>query len=319
MLLISFTIQYRKVLLISFTNKSGQPKVLLISSPAETNERLIAEVDQEISNGDIHNEARNSTNDGDADARRGAILRTSIARRMWNDYEPLIEANPNAKKWKRTPIQHYEKLFDLFSKDRATGEGCISAKEKNHILQWSLLPTHVRHRPRRRRKHLKWLEMLEKQMEISQSGIDNVAVSIRQGNEIAKEGLAIMERGHEIAKEGLAIMERGRPHCYSEDEVFSKLVKIGILTDMQLDALLFLIKDPAKMRAFFGVPTSVLRRQILLKMIFKTTDFNEYQTATDLILCTFVCYFNAVFSSIQIKVKGMLCLKLQEKLISEIS
>ena len=36
----------------------------------DPNERLIAEVDQEISNGDIHNEARNSTNGSDADARR---------------------------------------------------------------------------------------------------------------------------------------------------------------------------------------------------------------------------------------------------------
>ena len=52
----------------------------------DLNERLIAKVDQEISNGDIHNEARNNTNDSDADARRGAILRTSIATRMWNDY-----------------------------------------------------------------------------------------------------------------------------------------------------------------------------------------------------------------------------------------
>ena len=34
--------------------------------------------------------------------------------------------------------------------------------------------------------------MLENQMENFQSGIDNVAASIRQGNEIAKAGLAIM-------------------------------------------------------------------------------------------------------------------------------
>ena len=52
----------------------------------DPDERMIAEVDQEISNGDTHNEARNSTNDSDTDARRGAILRTSIATRMWNDY-----------------------------------------------------------------------------------------------------------------------------------------------------------------------------------------------------------------------------------------
>ena len=77
-----------------------------------------------------------------------------------------------------------------------------------------------------------------------------------------------MMQGHEIAKEGLAIMERGRPRCYSEDKVFSELVKIGTPTEHQLDAMLFLIKVPAKMRAFFGVPTSMLRRQILLKMMY---------------------------------------------------
>ena len=52
----------------------------------DPDERLIAEVDQEISNDDIHNEARNSTNESDVDARRGVILWTSIAIRMWNDH-----------------------------------------------------------------------------------------------------------------------------------------------------------------------------------------------------------------------------------------
>jgi len=112
------------------------------------------------------------------------------------------------------------------------------------------------------------VEMLEKQMEIFQSRINNVAASIRQENEITKEGLAIMMQGHEIAKEGLAFMERGRPYCYSQDESFFELVKIRIQTNVQLDAMLFLIKDLAKMRAFFGVPTSELRRKILLKMMY---------------------------------------------------
>jgi len=112
------------------------------------------------------------------------------------------------------------------------------------------------------------VEMLEKQMKIFQSRIDYVAASIRQGNEIAKKGLVIMIQGYEIAKEGLAIMERGHPCCYSEDEVFSELVKIEIPMDVQLNAMLFLIKDPAKMKAFFRVPTNELCRQILLKMIY---------------------------------------------------
>ena len=100
-----------------------------------------------------------------------------------------------------------------------------------------------------------------------------MTASIRQENEITKkgvtimmEGLTIMMQGHEIAKKGLAIMERGRPRCYSDNEVFSKFVNIGISTNVQLDAMLILIKDPAKIRAFFCVPTSELHRQILLKM-----------------------------------------------------
>ena len=63
-------------------------------------------------------------------------------------------------------------------------------------------------------------------------------------------------------------MEKGHLCCYSEDEVFYELVKIGIPMDVKLDAMLFLIKDPSKMRAFFGVPTNELHRQILLKMMY---------------------------------------------------
>ena len=77
-----------------------------------------------------------------------------------------------------------------------------------------------------------------------------------------------MMQGHAIAKEGFAIMQRGRSCCYSEEEVFPELVNIGTPTDVQLDAMLFLIKDPVKMRAFFGIPTNELRQQILLKMMY---------------------------------------------------
>ena len=176
----------------------------------------------------------------------------------------------------------------MFSKDRENNKGCISAKEK--VCRWEkerednvnleenidffdefrmsnvesyspmVSPSYsCETSSKKAKKAPQMIEMLEKQMEIFQSRIDNVAASIRQGNEIAKEGLAIMMQGHKIAKDGLAIMERGHPRCYSEDEVYYELVNIGILADVQLDAMLFLIKDPAKMRAFFGVPTSELR------------------------------------------------------------
>ena len=62
-----------------------------------------------------------------------------------------------------------------------------------------------------------------------------------------------MMQGHEIAKERLAIKERGRSHCYSEEKVILELVNIGILSNIQLDAMLFLIKYSSKMRALFWV------------------------------------------------------------------
>ena len=66
---------------------------------------------------------------------------------------------------------------------------------------------------------------------------------------------AIMNQIHEIAKERLAIMERGRLYCYYKDEMFLELVKMGVLENIQHDAMLFMINDPTKIRVFFGVPT----------------------------------------------------------------
>ncbi|KAK3228991.1 hypothetical protein Dsin_000872 [Dipteronia sinensis] len=59
---------------------------------------------------------------------------------VWNS---LIGAKPNAKKLRHTSIHHYEKLSELFAKDRASGEGAVSAKEK--VQQWERegSPNHV--------------------------------------------------------------------------------------------------------------------------------------------------------------------------------
>ncbi|KAL7205465.1 hypothetical protein ACSBR2_018409 [Camellia fascicularis] len=42
----------------------------------------------------------------------------------------LIEVKPHAEKWKCTPIDNYEKLAEIYGKDRATGVGAKTAKEK---------------------------------------------------------------------------------------------------------------------------------------------------------------------------------------------
>ena len=46
----------------------------------------------------------------------------------------LVQAKPSAKKWRHTEIHHYDKLSELFARDRATGEGAVSVKE--NVQQW---------------------------------------------------------------------------------------------------------------------------------------------------------------------------------------
>ncbi|RYR07504.1 hypothetical protein Ahy_B05g074866 [Arachis hypogaea] len=40
------------------------------------------------------------------------------------------EQKPEVKKWMRTPIKHYNKLFEIYGTDRTTGKHAESAKKK---------------------------------------------------------------------------------------------------------------------------------------------------------------------------------------------
>ncbi|KAK9288926.1 hypothetical protein L1049_017397 [Liquidambar formosana] len=145
-------------------------------------------------------------------------------------WKELIQANAAAATWRHTRICHYDKLFELFAKDRATDK-----KRKADLM----------------------IDVLEKQIEVVNSGIASVADAIREGN-------IIVERG-------IAIAAQSRPRCYSEDEVFSEILNIGVPEHLQLDAFLFLIKSQPKVRAFFGVPSD-RRLELLMKMMYESRD-----------------------------------------------
>ncbi|XP_059640342.1 uncharacterized protein LOC132282621 isoform X1 [Cornus florida] len=63
----------------------------------------------------------------------------SEATKMWyaepEVWASLIKSNPTVEKWKTTPISNYDKLLDLFGKDRATGFNAATAEEK--INDWA--------------------------------------------------------------------------------------------------------------------------------------------------------------------------------------
>ncbi|MED6219161.1 hypothetical protein PIB30_033270 [Stylosanthes scabra] len=51
---------------------------------------------------------------------------------VWAD---LLKAKPYAKKWMRTPIKHYDKLYFIYGQDRAVGNIARSAKERNKSIK----------------------------------------------------------------------------------------------------------------------------------------------------------------------------------------
>ena len=192
-----------------------------------------------------------------------------------------MKAKPSVKKWRYTEFYNYDKLCELFAKDRATGEGAISAKEK--VREWEKeesinqetaerfdeasfdnfdpippmdVPTQSNTQGTSSNRGLKrksaMMETLDKHVEMLHEGINNVANAIREGNTIAEKGVTTLERS--------------QPRIYAEEEIFQELLNIGVNEKTQLEAFLFLVKNQSFTRAFFAVPRT-RRYEMLLKLM----------------------------------------------------
>ncbi|XP_059667808.1 uncharacterized protein LOC132313140 isoform X2 [Cornus florida] len=188
-------------------------------------------------------------------------------------WKALIEAKPSVSKWRHTKINHYGKLYELFAKDRANGQGFVNVEEKVH--KWasdngtsidSNLDNYESNSECEgssngtKRKDL-MVDLFEKDIEAIGYGINKVAELIEKGNLVA-------ERGLEIAAKIVAIAEKARSDCHSDKEVYAELINIGVPDYIQLDAYLFLLKSSQHKSAFFGVP-SERRLELLYKMMMR--------------------------------------------------
>ncbi|XP_059639463.1 protein ALP1-like [Cornus florida] len=87
----------------------------------DPDESLINEVDRELLNETRNEEA--GAAERSEDHSLGEYLRDSITSHMWHGC-----AKPAAEKWKTATISNYDKLLDLFGKDRARGFNALTAK-----------------------------------------------------------------------------------------------------------------------------------------------------------------------------------------------
>ncbi|XVF84563.1 hypothetical protein PTKIN_Ptkin17bG0047000 [Pterospermum kingtungense] len=218
----------------------------------------------------------------------------------WNPTTKMFDATdeekPEAKKWMSTKIENYDLLFDLYGQDRATGKFAESAKEKVNPWQREgttsyidlndsidnvlMSDNEVNFSPDCARSHESdgtkssrgskrkaWMvDMLERQCDMMQMGMKEVADVMRDGNNIAAKSIELAWEQIAIAERSVSILEHSRPHCYREEEIFNALQDIGVQGNLQVSAYLFLTKHPDKARAFFGFPLD-RRLEILVQLM----------------------------------------------------
>jgi hypothetical protein len=85
------------------------------------------------------------------------------------------------------------------------------------------------------------------------------------GREFESIREAILDVAQAI-REGNVIAERGQLRVYTEQEVFTELVKIGVDVHLRYRAYTFLVANAGRVRAFFGCPAEE-RKELLLHMM----------------------------------------------------
>ncbi|KAA8548198.1 hypothetical protein F0562_004541 [Nyssa sinensis] len=193
--------------------------------------------------------------------------------------------NLRIEKWRTTPINHYDKLCEMFAKDTATGAGAETAKEKRRrwVSSTSEDPLESIHN----------IDQLVSQNEVTlenficdlDDDVENITSpkapssvpsqsatskkknkKMRYDDEKDVQMVKAIESVAEAIKEGNAIYEKYHQPVYSEKEVYNELTAIRVQEFLLDDAYLYLTSHPDKMRQFLGCPFE-RRKGILERMM----------------------------------------------------
>ncbi|GAV78975.1 LOW QUALITY PROTEIN: Myb_DNA-bind_3 domain-containing protein, partial [Cephalotus follicularis] len=210
--------------------------------------------------------------------------------KMWSDepevWKALIDENLDAKKWMTTPIGNFDKLVELFAKDRATAIA-ESAKEKRQ--RWANSSSKegldtindINHLVSQNEVTLENFEQLNDNIQellssFMPSRLQSQSIGSSKGKkrknsndgdyEVEIVNDAMMEIARAIREENV-VLEKSQPRQYSEEELFAELVNIDVEPHLLTKSYIYLVRNPDIMRAFFGCPIS-MRKQVLMEMMY---------------------------------------------------
>ncbi|GKC33317.1 Myb/SANT-like domain-containing protein [Tanacetum coccineum] len=167
-------------------------------------------------------------------------------------WEKLIEAKPDAEKWRTKLINHHNEMLDLFGKDRATCDAARTTKERRNQMNIN----------EERIDTIDEIDQLSETNVVSLENFDtNESFQATPHSQIVCSLNNIVDAIDRSSK----VMENSRPHVYPDGEIYKELQLIGMnRADIPM-AYLFLRERPDKIQALFGCPHE--DRMAVLKMM----------------------------------------------------
>ncbi|KAJ0028352.1 hypothetical protein Pint_35606 [Pistacia integerrima] len=196
-------------------------------------------------------------------------------------WDKLIESNPSAVEWRSKPIYNYDKLCELFAKDRANGEDGDTPREmkrkRAHLSQNNVeCPTSVEdidNMVAQNQASLNAVNVEGSENDLTSPGYQSEVSSrklknrcrVKEDNNPIKEAISAMDRATHYLGDVLLLC--ANKSSSKDNELLEHLVEIGIEDDDELlRAQTFLLENPTKLRVFYLFPAH-RRKSILMKML----------------------------------------------------
>ncbi|KAM0020743.1 putative Myb/SANT-like domain-containing protein [Helianthus debilis subsp. tardiflorus] len=186
-------------------------------------------------------------------------------------WDKLIESKPDAAAWKTKKVSNFNKMLELFSKDRATGAHAVTAKERNAQLQKNdntNVDTNLDMEDFLAANDV----TLESQYNIDddiqlvdcteQSSSEKKIKNRKRklGQEAEDFTSKLLKSVDDVAlaiREGNKILERVYHREYTGDEIYKELEPMGLEPHEMPMAFNYLVENQAKARSLFSCPVHI--------------------------------------------------------------
>ncbi|XP_057446058.1 uncharacterized protein LOC130738156 isoform X2 [Lotus japonicus] len=196
-------------------------------------------------------------------------------------WKKLIEARPEAAEWRTKPTLFYDKLAQLFGKDRATGEDAETAAEirARRATRTGITIEDIDNLVSTNEASIEGFEAddgvpLESSHiwpSTARSQVVNSSRPKKRAKRVEEDDINTSDLGKsiqemvEVFKMNTVELNKKQNNTGGED-IWAQLVDIGVEPASLLDVYVHLVKNPDDLKAFNGVPLQ-MRKELLHRLV----------------------------------------------------